>query len=243
MSDMLRAEVLKLRTTRTFFALAGAAAGLTLLLVILIAAVEGASPREDARGLLVLNTTPFFFLILGAVGITGEWRHRTITSSVLAAPDRERFLLAKVIAYSVAGAVLAAAITLLAAAVAAPILSSGDHPSFTGGDVVNAAWRNAAIASLLGAFGVAAGSVLRNQVGTIVTLLVMAFMVEPAVLALSPDVGAVLPVTNAPAGITFDFAGDDTEDLLSAAAGAAVELAWIAALAALGAAVLRRRDL
>ncbi|HEX2103400.1 MAG TPA: hypothetical protein VHF51_07090 [Solirubrobacteraceae bacterium] len=243
MTDLLRAELLKVRTTRTFFALAGAAAGLTLLLAVLIAAIDGAATRDDARDLLVLNTTAFFVLMLGAIGITGEWRHRTITSSLLAAPDRRRFLLAKVLAYAAAGALLAAAITLAAAVVAAAILSSGDHATFTAGDALEATWRNAAAATLLGGFGVAAGSVLRNQVGTIVTLLVMAFMVEPAVLALSPDVGAVLPVTNAPAGITFDFAGEGEESLLPAAAGAAVELAWIAGLAALGALLLRRRDL
>ena len=36
-----------------------------------------------------------FILILAVIGITGEWRHRTITGALLAAPDRLRFLAAK----------------------------------------------------------------------------------------------------------------------------------------------------
>ena len=38
--------------------------------------------------------------------MAGEWRHRTITSTVLAAPDRLRLLTAKTLSYAVAGVVL-----------------------------------------------------------------------------------------------------------------------------------------
>ena len=44
-----------------------------------------------------------FILLLGVMGIAGEWRHRTITSSLLAAPDRLRFLAAKTLAFAAAG--------------------------------------------------------------------------------------------------------------------------------------------
>ena len=50
-------------------------------------------------------------LLLGVIGITGEWRHRTITSTILAAPSRVRLLLAKVLSYSAAGVVLSLAST------------------------------------------------------------------------------------------------------------------------------------
>ena len=62
------------------------------------------------------DTSSFFILVLAVVGISGEWRHRTITSSLLAAPDRRRFLAAKTIAFATAGTVLS---LLTAAAVAA----------------------------------------------------------------------------------------------------------------------------
>lgn len=44
--------------------------------------------------------------MLAVVGISGEWRHRTITSSLLAAPDRLRFLTAKTLAFAAAGLAL-----------------------------------------------------------------------------------------------------------------------------------------
>ena len=51
-------------------------------------------------------------MILAIVGITGEWRHRTITSSLLAAPDRIRFLAAKTLAFAAAGVLLSLAISI-----------------------------------------------------------------------------------------------------------------------------------
>jgi ABC-2 type transport system permease protein len=51
-------------------------------------------------------------VILGAIAMTGEWRHRTITGSVLAAPNRVRLLAAKASSYSVAGITLSILVTV-----------------------------------------------------------------------------------------------------------------------------------
>ena len=94
MNALLQAELLKLRTTRTFAAVVGAAALFSLLLVVL-----GASRRartSTAHALFTNNSITYFIVLLGAIGMTGEWRHRTITGTVLAAPDRVRLLAAKV---------------------------------------------------------------------------------------------------------------------------------------------------
>jgi hypothetical protein len=50
-------------------------------------------------------------LMLGAIGTTGEWRHRTITGTVLTAPNRVRVLAAKTLSHSVAGLLLTLAVT------------------------------------------------------------------------------------------------------------------------------------
>jgi hypothetical protein len=99
MTALLRAELLKLRTTRTFAAIAGAASALSLLLIVVAA---GFGHGNDPHGLFANTGIVFFIVLLGAVATTGEWRHRTITSTVLAAPDRVRLLAAKALAFSAA---------------------------------------------------------------------------------------------------------------------------------------------
>ena len=240
MGDLLRAELLKLRTTRTFFALVASAVGLSLLVVVLVTTIDDGFDAQDARDLLTIDASSLFILLLGAIGITGEWRHRTITSSLLAAPDRTRFLVAKLVAYAAAGAVLSIVVTLSVALVSTGILSARDETTVAFGDFVDVLWRNALVAALLGALGVAVGSLVRNQAGAIVLLLVMGFVIEPTVIGLEPDVGAWLPVGGAPAGINEP---PDSEELLSPGLAVLAELGWIAGLGAIGALLLRRRDL
>ena len=61
-------------------------------------------------------------LVLAVVGMTGEWRHRTITSSLLVAPDRLRFLAAKTAALAAAGLVLSLLVSLAVAVLGFAVL-------------------------------------------------------------------------------------------------------------------------
>jgi ABC-type transport system involved in multi-copper enzyme maturation permease subunit len=92
MTALLRAELLKLRTTRTFVTLVGVAVGLSLLLVVLGAALANDLTEKDVRELFMFDFSGLFILLLGVIGMAGEFRHRTITTSILAAPDRTRLL-------------------------------------------------------------------------------------------------------------------------------------------------------
>lgn len=241
MRALLEAELIKLRTTRTFVALVAAAAGLSLLVVVLSATLDSGYDEEDVRALFTADFTALFILILGVIGMTGEWRHRTITSSILAAPDRGRFLAAKVIAYAVAGAVLSLVVTVSIMLVGSLILSSQGEETLGVGALADVLWRNLVVAALLGAFGVAVGAVVRNQIAAIVGLLVFVFVVEPTVYALEPEVGRYGPMS-APGGIAgVDTFSDDT--LLAPGVAVLVMLGWIALASALGGWLLRRRDL
>lgn len=242
MTPLLRAELLKLRTTRTFAALVGSAAGLSLLIVVLSTSIGDDWSSDDVRDLFTVDLTSFFILLLGVMGMAGEWRHKTITSTVLAAPDRIRLLAAKVIAYAVAGAVLSFVVTLTNMVVGSIILSARGETTADFADLVDVLWRNLTVAALLGAFGVAIGALVRNQVAAIIGVLVFALIVEPTVGGLAPDVGKFGPTSSAPTAILYGSDADD-EYLSSAAAGVAVMLAWIAAAAAAGGALLKSRDL
>jgi hypothetical protein len=106
--------------------------------------------------------------------------------------------------------------------------------------------RNAEAAALLGAFGVAIGSLVRNQPVAIVGVLVLWLAIEPTVLALAPDVGRFSPFSALSAGvqdIPSEDIGAEDADLLSPGLAALGLLAWIGALFAPGYALLQRRDL
>ena len=82
MTPLLRAELLKLRTTRTFLALTGAAVGTSLLITVLVAILTEPTRDEVLTDVFTSDTSSLFIMILAVVGITGEWRHHTITSSL-----------------------------------------------------------------------------------------------------------------------------------------------------------------
>ena len=85
---LLSAELLKLRTTRTFVTLVSVTLVLSLIVVGLTAILADNFTEESVRELFTFDFSSLFILLLGVTGMAGEWRHRTITSSVLAAPDR-----------------------------------------------------------------------------------------------------------------------------------------------------------
>lgn len=241
MSTLLRAELLKLRTTRTFIALTASALLLSLLVVILSAALGNNFSQENVRALFTLNFSSFFILLLGVIGMAGEWRHRTITSTVLAAPDRVRLLAAKTLSYALAGIVLSLVVTVAIMAVGSLILSGRGITTISTSELADVLWRNLVVAALLGAFGVGVGGLIRNQIVAIVGLLVLAFALEPALLGLASDVARFGPTVGAPSGILDN--PDRDHQLLAPGVALLVQLGWVGIAFAATAARLRLRDL
>jgi hypothetical protein len=123
-----------------------------------------------------------FILTLAVIGITGEWRHRTITGALLAAPDRLRFLAAKAVAFAGAGLVISLLISAAVTVVGLVFVGVRDLPGPAAGELGEYVMRSAGLAALGGAFGVALGALVRNQVGAIVGVLVATFILEPVEL-------------------------------------------------------------
>ena len=106
MRSLLAAEVLKLRTTRTTWVLLLVGA---LLAGVTAAALVGSGSLEDDRALALAqgaSFAAFLALVLGALLVTSEYRHGTITTTFLGEPRRGRVLAAKLV---VAAAVTASA--------------------------------------------------------------------------------------------------------------------------------------
>jgi ABC-2 type transport system permease protein len=245
MTALLEAELLKLRTTRTFVALAGVAVGTSVLIAGLISLLSEPTEKSVLIDVFNSDTSSLFILILAIVGISGEWRHRTITSSLLAAPDRLRFLAAKTLAFAATGLALSLLISVGVSITGFAVLSARDLPVPEAGELAAQLGRNAIVAALLGAFGVGIGALVRNQPVAIVGVLVASFVLEPAVLGLAPDVGRFGPFVGLPVGVqdipASELGFDDV--LFSPAIAGLGMVAWIGAAFAAGAALLHRRDI
>jgi ABC-2 type transport system permease protein len=245
MKPLLLAELIKLRTTRTFYALAGVAIGLSLIFVVLGGILTDPTPDSVMRDVFQVDTSSLFIMILAIVGITGEWRHRTITSSLLAMPDRIRFLAAKTIAFAAAGALLSLAIAVVTGLVGYAILEIRDQVTPGIGELGEQTARNVLVAALLGALGVGIGSLIRNQPTAIVFILVFSFLIDPLLGALLPGVERFSPLgalPNAIGGYAPEDVGMDGVDFLALGPALALMGAWIAALYVAGTALLVRRD-
>jgi hypothetical protein len=114
MTRLVRAELLKLRTTRVvagLFGLTIATSALIATAVMLIATRPGQPPipSDALPELLVVAGGPLvvFALILGVLAMTGEFRHGTATSTFLVTPVRGRAAAAKLAAAAVAGLAMA----------------------------------------------------------------------------------------------------------------------------------------
>jgi ABC-2 type transport system permease protein len=242
MRPLLRAELLKLRTTRTFVTLVSVTLVLSLIVVGLTAILADDFTEDSVRELFTFDFSSLFILLLGVTGMAGEWRHRTITSSVLAAPDRLRLLGAKVISYAVAGTVLSLIVTVALMALGTVILSIRGEMTLGFADLVDVLWRNLLVAALLGGFGVCVGGIVRNQIVAIVGLLVFAFALEPALLNLALEVGRFGPTTGAPSGI-IGINPVDNGELLSPGIALLVMIGWVGLGFGITAWMLKRRDL
>jgi ABC-2 type transport system permease protein len=182
----LRSELLKLRTTRTFWALVGTAVGLVVLITVLTLALDTKLDTEgDVRGVLsTAGASGLLLLVLGAVFSAGEYRHGTIAWTLLVTPNRLRVMAAQALACAVAGAVVGVAIAVLTAAIALPWLAAKDAASLSTGQLVGLFGGGVLYTALAAALGAGMGAVLRNQVVAIVLVLVLLFVVDPAIAAL-----------------------------------------------------------
>lgn len=245
MSPLLRAELIKLRTTRTFAALAGVAVATSVILAALTSLIGEPTQESVLVDVFASDTSSLFILILAVIGISGEWRHRTITGSLLAAPNRLRFLTAKTLAYAAAGVVMSLAISITVAVVGYVALTARDLPVPEVGELLGLFGRNALIAALLGAFGVCIGGLVRNQPTAIAGVLVFSFALEPALISIFPEIGPYGPFVGLPLGvqdIPADAFGFADLSLLSPGAAALGMLAWIGAFFTAAALLLRYRD-
>jgi ABC-type transport system involved in multi-copper enzyme maturation permease subunit len=239
----LKAELLKLRTTRTFFALVGSAAALSLLFTVLAASLIKHPTDQDVHDTFAnTDATGLFILLLGVIGMAGEWRHRTIASTVLAVPQRLRLLAAKVLSYAIAGVVLSLVVNVLSMAIGALIFSGRGAPAIPFSDLLDILWRNLVIAAYFGGMGVCLGALIRNPPVAIVVVLIAGFVVDPTLQGLVFNVWKFWPFGGV-AGAISQTQPDGSDKVLSTGVGLLLIAGWLSVFFSAAAATFTKRDL
>jgi ABC-2 type transport system permease protein len=237
-----RAELLKIRSTRTTLGLLLGMIGLALLFALLTGLLSKTghlTAKEDQRGLLGNGSLAGVFAALaGIMLVTSEYRFGTIRPTLLYTPQRVRVIAAKLVAGVLAGLAFGVIGEGLVFGIGYGILAGrGIIVSLNGGEITLLVLGTLAAVALWGAIGVGLGAVVRNQVGAVIALLAWGFVVENLLFAFVPSVGRFAPVhaQNALIGLT-------TTHLLAPAAGGAALIGWTLALALAGVILTRRRD-
>jgi ABC-2 type transport system permease protein len=238
---LVGAELLKIRTIRTFWGLTAGAVGLVLLIVVLSLSLDDSLGTEtDVRELLsVAGFSGLITLVLGVVIGAGEYRHGTIAWTLLVTPSRLQAVTAQVVACTLAGVAVGVAAFVLATTVAIPWLSAKDAALPPAAELFEVATGVAAYAGLAAALGAGLGALLRNQVAAIVIVLVQLFVVDPTLAALDESAAAF---TLTGLGVAISGA-DDSSNLLEPGVAALVWALYALLFAALAAIRTARRDI
>lgn len=237
MNRLIAGELIKVRTTRT--ALGFAIAALLLVLASVLVGILAGHPRTvpDKRSALNFgNAVSFVLLLLGAVGATGEFRHRTLAPAVLIAPDRLRLFAARTSAYALTAVAVALVLGIVTFVLGVPLLGRESGPDLTGGDYARIAVGGLIVTALSAALGVGFGTLVRNQVFAVVGIIVWTTIAEP-LITLADD-----GLTNYTLASTTTRVGAGGDADMAFLPAVLVLIAWTAVFLAAGALVDRRRD-
>lgn len=247
MSRLVRAELLKQRTTRTSLLLLFWMAALILLIVLMhVLSLSGAqiSGRDGQLKVIGWGTSigALFAALLGAMSITGEIRHGTIRPTFLATPRRERVIAAKL----AAGVLTGIAVGLLAEGLTAGIEAAGlavrgVHIQLTAGDYTQLLAGGAAAAGLFAAIGVGVGAVVRQQIGAVAGLVIWLLLIETTLIGNVPSAGKFAPGAAAGA-IGGAVQTQSASKLVAPAVGVLLLVIYAAIASAAGTVFTNRRD-
>jgi len=261
-SGLLRSEFRKVFTTRLWWGLLLGVLATSAALSVLIGALTGVNtggaavgPGLDdpaaARAVYTAGTqTAYLFaLAFGIITMAGEFRHQTITATVLASPHRHRVVITKLCTVFVLGLGygLAAVAGGLLGGVPVILIRHGNL-FLTSAGTPRALGLTVLAIGLWAVLGLGVGTLIRNQVLALLVAIGVAWIAEPiAALGLNAaDLGSVarfLP-SQATSALTSPSSGSGslTVTLLPWWAGALVLAGYAATSGGLGAAITLRRD-
>lgn len=248
MSAELRAELFKLRSTRTALWLGAALLGLVVFVVSLhgfgLAATTFHGSAKQRTMLFGWGEAlgALFAALLGAMTVTSEFRHGTIRPTFLVTPERPRVVAAKAWASSLIGTGFGLVAGVAAAGVGtAALRTRGIDVQIGTGDYALLIVGGTAAATLWAAIGAGVGVVVRNQVPALVGITVWLLFVETVLLG---DIGGIDDIARfLPGAAGKAISGQDPDKLLSPVAGLVVLVLYAIAATVAGGLAIERRDI
>ncbi|MDA8309055.1 MAG: hypothetical protein M0Z46_00255 [Actinomycetota bacterium] len=195
MPQLVRAELFKFRTTPGPWVCIAVVVLLTGLGVT-TAFINGANgvvhflaPTTTAglRRLMGAGYTAAIVMspVLGVLSITTEYRHRILTSTLLAHPRRADVLGAKVLASALWGLLMGVVSFAMIAAMGIPLLlAEGGSVSALGHEVGPVVPGMLAAFVLLAVYGMGIGTLVRNQIAGVILALGLTLVLEPIIVAI-----------------------------------------------------------
>lgn len=255
MKALITAEFRKAFSTKLLWILTLSALGFVLLTVVLGVYLTPGPPGQEDLDVLsnpaaVTNIfssaggASVFVLILGIIAMSGEYRNQTITSTFLAAPVRQRVILAKMITYSLLALVIAFIMWVATVVVATILLTTVEHAPIEWTSVMEILGGTLLGLVLYSILGVAIGALITNQVAAVVIALVWIFVVEALLTVFVDWIGKWLPggALNSILQAT-NTSGIGGTDALSVPAAALVLIAYTAVLGIAAVVTTNRKDI
>lgn len=246
MKRLVRAELLKMSTVRTFRGVVLGAVALAILRFGMVVSSAGkieASPLGTGAStrdlMLAAGTGAIFFLVIGVLVVVTEFRHGTIGPTFLTTPRRGRVLAAKVMAVALVASAYLIVVSALMLGMTVVLFTSRDIPLDTINGELLAALAGVAIGMpLYGVIGVGLGAIIRHQVAALMIPLGWLLVVEN----LLPSFGLLRLLAWLPGGATAALGRQDLPGLLPMWAGALLLLGYALAAVGAGSRVIARRD-
>ncbi|ALJ21729.1 ABC transporter permease [Microbacterium sp. No. 7] len=180
-----------------------------------------------------------FPLLIGALLVTGEFRHKTLTPTFLATPRRGVALAAKVAAGVIVGVVYALFGLLAAVGGGAAMFVVFGVDTQLGESDMWAMFARMVLAYVLWVLiGIGVGALVRNQVAAVVGVIAFTQFVEPIVRTIGGLVEAVQPVTRFLPGSSSDALVGGSLYTMIAGPGSDTTPWWAGGLVLLGYAVV-----
>lgn len=194
MIPAVRSELRKFFTTRLWWGMAIAvfvsAAAFAVLFGFVVENGTGGGPGggqvtgNDAQVATTVFTAGIsigylFLLTIGILSIGGEFRHKTITATLLATPNRIRAMLAKVIALVGIGVFYGLVSLVGSVSVGVVVLRVIDRPAFPSSEVARSLALGLLVLALWALIGLGIGILIPNQVAALFIGIAAAWIVEP----------------------------------------------------------------